>query len=161
MEKAKYLLSDVNLWQALKLGGVFWNVCEHQRHCWQRLTCSISQTLYATAGCCLRWRSSVLNLTSDVVAVQQRLHVADLLQQSSLGKKEVLLCAEKNTTQKLVFYKSWIQTLFTPAASWFLPARMNSNFMASGNAMWSVNWGSKYFNKSSTAPRKTHTNKII
>lgn len=55
-----------------------------------------------TAGCCLRLRSSVLNLTSDVVAVQQWLHVADLLQQSSLGKKEVLLCAEKHNSKTCV-----------------------------------------------------------
>lgn len=56
------------------------------------------------------------NNTSDVVAVQQRLHVADLLQQSSLGEQEVLLCADKHKTESpwalnqmqvdvLVFYK--------------------------------------------------------
>lgn len=39
------------------------------------------------------------NNTSDVVAVQQRLHVADLLQQSSLGEQEVLLCADKHKTE--------------------------------------------------------------
>lgn len=45
------------------------------------------------------------------------------------------------------------------------PARMNSSFMASGIAMWSVNWGSRYFTRSSTAQNehesinKTHFRK--
>lgn len=34
-----------------------------------------------------------------------------------------------------------------------LPARMNSSFMASGTVMWSVNWGSRYFSRSSTVQR--------
>lgn len=36
----------------------------------------------------------------------------------------------------------------------YWPAKINSNFIASGTAIKSVNWGSKYFNKSSTEGRK-------
>ncbi len=49
----------------------------------------------AVLCCYCPWQ---VKLTSDVGAVQQRLQSADLLQQRSLGKQEVLLCGDNHTT---------------------------------------------------------------
>lgn len=40
-------------------------------------------------------KSAAAGVTSDVGAIQQRLQVADLHQQSSLGQEELLLCKQQ------------------------------------------------------------------
>lgn len=67
------------------------------------------------------------------------------------------------TKHKNGFLK-WISAGLCWTGSWalgtscFLPAKMNSSFMVSGTVMWSVNWGSRYFSRSSTVGKtQPHT----
>lgn len=39
-ERKGYLLFDVNLWQALQLGGMFWYICEQKNKTWWGKTSS-------------------------------------------------------------------------------------------------------------------------